>query len=108
MNHEKLVAASSTTPDRRSAELIAKDLVERGLAACVQIVGPIRSVYRWKGKLEDEEEFLLLLKTKAALLPEIEKRLEVIHPYEVPELLAVPVTGGGNAYLDWIRENLRS
>lgn len=102
------MAASSTTPDRRSAELIAKDLVERGLAACVQIVGPIRSVYRWKGKLEDEEEFLLLLKTKAALLPEIEKRLEVIHPYEVPELLAVPVTGGGNAYLDWIRENLRS
>ncbi len=107
MSQEKLIAASSTTPDRRSAEIIAKDLVERGLAACVQIVGPIRSVYRWKGKLEEEDEFLLLLKTQAALIPEIEKRLEEIHPYEVPELLAVPVIGGGSAYLDWIRENLR-
>ncbi|MBN1835558.1 MAG: divalent-cation tolerance protein CutA [Spirochaetales bacterium] len=98
------IVATTTTPTRRDAELLARTLVERRLAACVQIVDPIRSVYRWDGAIHDEPEVLLIIKSLEALLPAVEAVLKELHPYEVPELIAVPAASGSSAYLRWIEQ----
>jgi periplasmic divalent cation tolerance protein len=101
------IVATTTTPGRPEADAIARALVERRLAACVQIMDPIHSCYRWEGAVHEEPELLLVIKSLDSLLPEIEAALSELHPYEVPELIAVPATGGSQAYLNWIRENVR-
>jgi len=98
------VVATTTTPTRPEAERIARELVQRRLAACVQLVDPIRSVYRWEGQVQEDSEVLLVIKSVAALIPAIEGLLRELHPYEVPELLAVRVAAGSRAYLDWLEE----
>ena len=85
---------------------IATDLVEHHLAACVQIQ-QIRSFYRWEGKIHDESELLLLIKTSARLLDEVEVRVREIHPYEVPELIALRSTAVSAPYLEWIEESVK-
>jgi periplasmic divalent cation tolerance protein len=91
-----------TTPPGLAAEAIARDLVETGLAACVNLVPGLRSVYRWEGALVDEPETLLLIKAPAAALEALTRRLAQLHPYESPELLAFAPESGLAAYLAWV------
>ena len=96
----------STCPDRESAERLARALVEQRVAACVNILPGIRSLYRWQGKLESAEELLLLIKSNELAYPEAEQLIRRLHPYELPEIVAVPVGNGLPAYLDWISETI--
>jgi periplasmic divalent cation tolerance protein len=89
-------------PERAAAERLAGLLVERHLAACVNILAPCRSVYRWKGALQHDEEHPMLIKTTAERYAELEKVLRAGHPYELPEIIAVPIERGLPAYLDWV------
>ena len=95
----------STAGAERQARSIARRLVDERLAACVNIVGPIRSVYRWREAVEDEPEFLLLIKTRASLLGRVERRVIELHSYEVPEVLTLAPSGGSAAYLGWLLES---
>jgi periplasmic divalent cation tolerance protein len=94
-----------TTPDEETAENIARALVEEKLAACANIVPRVRSIFRWKDNIEDENEVLMILKTRAELFDRAEKRVGTMHPYEVPEIVAVPLTRGSKPYLDWLSES---
>jgi periplasmic divalent cation tolerance protein len=89
-------------PDRAAAERLADLVVEKRLAACVNILAPCRSVYRWKDALQHDEEHPMLIKTTAERYPELEKALRAGHPYELPEIIAVPVERGLPAYLEWV------
>ena len=89
-------------PDRASAERLADLLLEQRLAACVNILAPCRSVYRWKGALQHDEEHPMLIKTSAERYGELERALRQGHPYELPEIIAVPIEQGLPAYLDWV------
>jgi periplasmic divalent cation tolerance protein len=94
-----------TAGAEEQAHSIAHRLVDERLAACVNVVGPIRSIYRWRGAVEDEAEFLLLIKTRARLLGRLERRVIELHSYEVPEVLALAPSGGSAAYLGWLLES---
>lgn len=96
------VQVSTTTETRDQANAIAGRLVEERLAACVQVIGPISSTYRWQGSVEHAEEWLCLIKTRADRLDEVETEIASIHPYEVPEVIATPVAGGSASYLSWL------
>ena len=96
-----------TTIDRSNdAEKISKLLVKNRLAACVQVVGPITSTYWWEGKMEQSKEFLLLVKTRNSAYEKVEQLIIQNHPYEVPEIVAIPITRGSARYLDWIRKEV--
>ena len=84
------------------AEELARALVERRLAACVSIIGPIRSLYRWKGAIENEQEYLLVIKTTAERAAELGAAFAELHPYELPERVEVDVAGGSTEYLNWV------
>jgi periplasmic divalent cation tolerance protein len=92
----------TTLADEQQAETFAAVLVERRLAACVNIVGPIRSIYRWKGNIEREKEFLLIIKTTSEQASRLEAAFEELHPYELPERVELSVEGGSEAYVSWI------
>jgi periplasmic divalent cation tolerance protein len=92
----------SNLPDRASAEKLAHALVEERLAACVNVLAPCRSVYRWKGKVEDAEEFPVLIKTTRARYAALEAAIREAHPYELPEIIAFPLAAGLQAYVDWV------
>ena len=92
---------------RAGAEKIANVLVEKRLAACVQIVGPIVSTYWWKGTIETAEEWLCVIKSTKALYEELEKAVKEMHPYETPELFALPVVAGSNDYLKWLSNEVK-
>lgn len=98
--------AISTCPDMGVAETIATALVEERLAACVNILPGARSVYEWQGGIEKEQEVLLLIKSRSDRLPALETRLLELHPYELPELIVVPLVGGSAPYLSWIETQL--
>ena len=104
MSTEKLVI--STAGSREQASRIAKALVEESLAACVNVTGPIQSVYRWQGKVESAEEFLMLIKTTSSKSAGAIARLRELHSYEVPEAIEVDITGGSADYLRWVRESV--
>jgi periplasmic divalent cation tolerance protein len=89
-------------PDAYSAHALAGALVEARLAACVNILAPCRSVYRWRGKTENAEEVPVLIKTTAARYAALEAAIRARHPYELPEIIAVPIDRGLPAYLDWV------
>jgi periplasmic divalent cation tolerance protein len=97
----------STAPSHEEASRIAEALIENRLAACVQL-SPIESWYRWQGKIEHASETGLQIKTMAHLVAEVEHRIRALHAYEVPEILVIPVIGGGAEYLGWIAESIRS
>jgi periplasmic divalent cation tolerance protein len=92
----------TTTADRKDAERIAALLVDKKLAGCVQIIGPVTSTYSWKGRVETTEEWQCLVKSRRDLYEEIEKIIKSIHPYEVPEIIALPVIEGSGDYLEWL------
>ncbi len=94
-----------TCPDTDTAQGIARALVEQRLAACVNIVPGLRSIYRWKGELQDDAECLLLIKTRAARVKAVSETIRSLHPYELPEVIAVPVVAGLAPYLDWVRDH---
>jgi periplasmic divalent cation tolerance protein len=94
-------------PERAAAERIADLLVEKRLAACVNILAPCRSVYRWKGAVQHDEEHPLLIKTTTERYPALEQALRAAHPYELPEIIAVPVERGLPGYLDWVSAETR-
>jgi periplasmic divalent cation tolerance protein len=94
----------TTTAKREDADRIAQSLVEQRLAACVQIDGPITSWYRWQGALETAAEWRLSLKTRATHYDQVEQAIRKIHPYEQPEIVAVPITAGSAGYLTWIEQ----
>ena len=89
-------------PDRDSADRLAAVLVAGSLAACVNILAPCRSVYRWQGAVRHDEEHPLLIKTTRTRYPALEAAIRAAHPYELPEIIAVPVTAGLPAYLTWV------
>jgi len=91
----------TTFPDKASAKAAARLLIERRLAACVQLL-PIESVYSWQGEICEEQEILLLIKTKAERFSEVAAAIKQIHTYEVPEIVQVPIVGGNHEYLSWI------
>lgn len=92
----------SNTPDRASAERIASALVEKKLAACVNILAECLSIYHWEGKLERAGEVPLLIKTTRAAWPALQDALRELHPYDVPEIIALPVQAGLPDYLNWV------
>ncbi len=94
----------STCPDKNCAEKIARSLVGEGLAACVNISPQITSVYTWRGETESAEEVLLLIKTSARRYAQLQQAVRSLHPYELPEIIAVPVTQGLPEYLDWVEQ----
>ena len=94
----------STCATREEAERIARAVVEERLAACVQVLPPIQSIYRWQGAVEQSEEILMLFKTTSAQFPALEKRIAELHSYDTPEIVAVPVAAGAEKYLNWLRE----
>ena len=96
----------TTTGSRDEAERIASELVERRLAGCVQIVGPIQSVYRWEGSVERAEEWLCLIKTNKAHYAAVEATIRDLHSYECPEIIATPIVAGSDAYMAWLAEQL--
>jgi len=98
---------TTTIDSRESAERIGALLVEERLAACAQIVGPVASTYRWEGRVERATEWYCHLKTTFARLPELETRLRAVHSYQVPEIIAVPISAGHPAYLAWIEDTVR-
>ena len=92
----------TNAPDRAVAEKIARALVDQKLAACVNILAQCSSVYRWQGTVETAAEVPLLIKTRADIYPAVEAVIKDLHPYELPEIVAVPVAHGSSEYLDWI------
>jgi periplasmic divalent cation tolerance protein len=93
-----------TAGSREEAGRIGTALVAERLAACVNLIGPIRSIYRWQGSIEEADEWQLVIKARAADLSALEARVKALHSYEVPEILALPVYGGSAAYLAWLDE----
>jgi periplasmic divalent cation tolerance protein len=98
----------TTAGNREEAEKIANALVEGELAACVNIVGPMTSVYRWEGKVEKAEEFLLVIKTWNSTYDDVEEAIKELHSYELPECIALRVEKGSEQYLEWVENSVRS
>lgn len=94
-----------TAPNREEAIRLADMLVGAHLAACVQLLPEMESVYRWEGKIEREPEILLLIKTTRARFDELEREVRALHSYETPEIVALPIVAGSEPYLRWLREN---
>ena len=99
------VVVLTTLEGGDDAHSLASILVTERLAACVNVLGEMESVYRWKGSVESARERQMMIKTTAERLPEVEARVRALHPYEVPEFVVLPIAGGSEKYLAWIRES---
>jgi periplasmic divalent cation tolerance protein len=93
-----------TCGSEEEALKIAHSLVEERLAACVNLVSPVRSIYRWEGKIWDEKEWILFIKTQKERFEELERKVKSLHSYSVPEIIGLPITEGSSAYLEWLEE----
>ncbi|MCZ2523399.1 divalent-cation tolerance protein CutA [Streptomyces sp. NPDC059506] len=96
------LAVLTTADSAERAEALAAGAVEKRLAACAQVDGPVRSVYRWQGKVEHDAEWRVLYKTTAARYPELEAHIKAVHTYDTPEIIATPITAGSDEYLAWL------
>jgi len=101
------IQVATTVATEEEAGAIAGLLVEKRLAACVQVIGPMTSHYRWQGKIETAGEYLCLAKSRATLYPEIEAAIKSIHPYEVAEIIAMPIIAGSKEYLSWLTAEVK-
>jgi periplasmic divalent cation tolerance protein len=104
---ENHIVTMCTVPDRESGERIAHALVEERLAACVNLVPGLTSVYRWQGKVEKEAECLLIIKTGVSRFEVLKQRIKALHPNDLPEIIALPIIHGDAAYLNWITESTK-
>ena len=104
---EKFAQMVTTTASRANARDIAKAVVDRRLAACVQVVGPIESTYRWQGRIETAREWLCLIKTTRTRYRKLAAAVEALHPYDTPEIIVVPITAGSRRYLGWLAASVR-
>lgn len=102
-----IIQICTTTAQREEAQALAQALLRERLAACVQILGPIQSLYHWQGKLEQAEEWLLLAKTKASLFPQAQEMIRRSHSYDVPEIIAIPILYADEAYYKWLQTELQ-
>lgn len=98
------IQVMTTVDSEDTAQEIADKLIGKHLAACVQVLGPIRSRYWWQGEVADDREWLLLIKSRREIYQQLEQAIQEQHPYSVPEILAVPVVAGHRAYLDWLNQ----
>ena len=96
-----------TVPSEEVGASIAKTLVEERLVACVNIFPQVRSIYRWQGKIEDDRELLLIMKSERSRYPDLEQRVRALHPYEVCELLVLEVSAGSSPYIAWLSDSVR-
>ncbi len=103
---DEYIQVYTTTGSKEDAEKIAKLLVEQMLAGCVQVVGPISSTYWWEENIEAAQEWLCIIKTKRILFEKLSAAIQVVHPYRVPEVTAVPIVAGSKDYLDWLQSVL--
>jgi periplasmic divalent cation tolerance protein len=108
MSKQEVIMVITNVPDRETAERIADSLVTESVAACVNILAGCTSVYRWEGKLNHTNEVPLLIKTTRAAYPRLETSLRKLHPYELPEIIALPVTDGLPEYLNWVISETRT
>ena len=103
------IVVLTTCGSQKEARRVARALVESKLAACTNIVqAPVESVYRWKGKVESAQEFLLIIKTSRARFRALEKKIRQMHSYKVPEIIAIPIASGSRDYLKWLSDSIRS
>lgn len=96
-----------TVANKKQAQNIADTLVSKGLAACVNIISGIDSIFRWQGKVDKQKECLLMVKSRKSLMPKLIKVVKSIHSYEVPEIIALPIIAGNKDYLDWLNDSTR-
>jgi periplasmic divalent cation tolerance protein len=101
---DKVIIVITSLPDRAAAVKVARALVERRLAACVNVLAECVSIYHWKGGIENAGEVPVLIKTRAGRYAEVEAAIRELHPYELPEIVSVPVQGGSEAYLRWVAD----
>jgi len=106
--HTEEIAVLITTPNEDMAAEIAKVLVETRLAACANIIKDIRSIYSWQGKVHDDGEVLMIVKTRRELFDRLASKVKELHSYDVPEIIALPIVIGSDDYLKWLRESTRS
>lgn len=97
----------STVPDEKTGQKIASELLEKRLAACVTISAPVCSIYRWKNKIAQDKEFMLFIKTGSENYTDLEKKIIELHPYDVPEVVAIPLMKGYSKYLEWIDQETK-
>ncbi len=97
----------TAVPGKQEADKIASALLDRRLAGCVQVLGPVESSYWWQGKIEVAKEWLCLIKSRQGLFDQVDSVIREIHPYTVPEILAAPITAGSRKYLDWLGSELK-
>lgn len=103
---QQYIIVQCTCPDDQTATVIADKLVAEGYAACVNIVPSVMSVYQWQGKIEHDEELLLIIKTRQDCYLEVEAMIQQLHPYELPEIIAVSIERGLSGYLEWIDQSV--
>jgi periplasmic divalent cation tolerance protein len=101
----RILVVLVTCPDRRTAQTIGRTLVEERLAACANVVPGLTSIYRWQGRICRDSEVLVLLKTRRSCFPTLARRVRQLHPYSVPEIVALPVVLGSPTYLAWVAES---
>ena len=106
MDAARFLCVSTTLESKEAANAMAGTLVDLKQAACVQVFGPMQSIYRWKGKIEEAEEWLCVAKTDAAHLPEVKKTILATHAYEEPEIIATEIVDGSEGYFAWLRSQL--
>ena len=106
MEAEDVVVVLITVPPCDIGERIAAELVEQRLAACVNIIPGLRSIFAWEGRIQEERELLLLVKTRVGRLSNLEARVRAMHPYSVPEILALPAVAGHEPYLAWVADSV--
>ncbi|WP_017615265.1 divalent-cation tolerance protein CutA [Nocardiopsis salina] len=105
---EGTVRVETTVDTEDGAQRVARAVIEHQVGACAQISGPITSYYRWEGEVQNDPEWIVVIKTTADRLETLTARILDVHPYDVPEIVAVPVVGGNPAYLDWVRDETRA
>lgn len=101
---DRFILVLTTVPEEKRAQEIAKALVGERLAACVTLSSACQSLYWWEDRIAEDREYILSIKTRASLYPRLEKKLEELHPYDVPEIVALPIQKGSKAYLDWLKK----
>lgn len=102
MNKVDYLLIQTTTDDENIAQTLARHLIQNHLAACVQIMSPVTSYYRWEAQVTTSQEWLLQIKTTLASYPQVEQAIRQLHNYQIPEIIALPIIGGSNEYFKWI------